>query len=183
MINKSYQIDYNNWFDEGGSAEFYPIKNHTTLGFKQFRSKKYAINAYNKQKLLAKYGLSPQVHGKICRLEIKIENFAGEKYTYTDLTGWGYITEKAKIFDEKIMKKRLPQIQDLVENIEKKTKLKFWDCHYYNMGYVNRYNKAKLVCIDTGNESFERHSNAWGYSTPGPKCGYCLQYQCKCGVF
>lgn len=174
-----YTIDINN-FDEGGSAEFYNIKENKNLGFKQFRSKKFANEAYSKQKLLSKFGLAPKVYGKVSRLEIKIENFAGEQYLYSDYTNWGYVTERARIADEKVMKKRLREIQSLVESIEKKTKLKFWDCHYWNVGYVKRNNKAKLVCIDTGFESFDRNTDAWGMGTPGPKCNYCKKYKCKC---
>jgi hypothetical protein len=174
-----HTIDLNN-FDEGGSAEFYNIKENKNLGFKQFGSKKSATNAYNKQKLLSKSGLAPKVYGKVCRLEIKIQSWAGENYTHTDYTDWGYVTERAKIIDEKVMKKRLRDIQNLVETIENKTKLKFWDCHYYNIGYVKRNNKAKLVCIDTGPESFDCKANAWGMATPGPKCGYCNRYCCNC---
>lgn len=165
---------------EGGSAEFYPIKEDNRLGFKQFRSKKFANKAYEKQKLLSKYHLAPKVVGKICKLKIEITNFAGENYTYTHSTGWGYVTEKAKILDEKVMKKRLKDIQNLVETIENKTRLRFWDCHYWNVGYIKRKNKAKLVCIDTGPESFDRDANAWGFGKPGPKCDYCNRYQCHC---
>jgi hypothetical protein len=165
---------------EGGSAEFYPIKEDKRLGFKQFRNKKFANKAYEKQKLLSKYHLAPKVVGKVCKLIIEITNFAGENHTYTYSTGWGYVTEKAKILDEKIMKKRLKDIQNLVKTIEDKTRLRFWDCHYWNVGYIKRKNKAKLVCIDTGPESFDRDANAWGMATPGPKCGYCNRYQCRC---
>jgi hypothetical protein len=174
-----YTIDLND-FDEGGSAEFYHIKEHKNLGFKQFRSKRSATNAYNKQKLLSKYNLAPKVIGKVCKLQIEIANFAGENYTYTDSTGWGYVTEKAKVLDEKVMKKRLKNIQNLVQTIENKTRLRFWDCHYWNVGYIKRNNKAKLVCIDTGKESFDSMANAWGMATPGPKCGYCNRYSCCC---
>ena len=167
-----YTIDLNRW-DEGGSAEFYHIKEDKNLGFKQFRNKKFANAAYNKQKLLSRFGLAPKVYGKVCKLPTQSEYYHGK-------SGWGYITEKARIADEKIMKKRLREIQSLVQNIEKKTKLKFWDCHYYNMGYVKRNNKAKLVCIDTGSESFNCDADAWGMGTPGPKCTYCNRYQCKC---
>lgn len=174
-----YTIDLDN-FDEGGSAEFYNIKENKKLGFKQFRSKKSATNAYNKQKLLSKSGLAPKVHGKVCKLEIEVTVGGYGDYSYTDHTNWGYITEKAKILDEKIMKKRLREIQSLVQSIEKRTKLKFWDCHYYNIGYVKRNNKAKLVCIDTGKESFDSMANAWGFNSPGPKCDHCNRYQCLC---
>lgn len=176
-----YTIDINH-FDEGGSAEFYDIKEDKNLGFKQFRNKRHATLAYKKQKLLSRFGLAPKVYGKVCRLEIKIKNFGGEEYTYSDYTNWGYVTEKARIADEKVMKKRLKEIQSLVESIEKKTKLKFWDCHYWNVGYIKRNNKAKLVCIDTGTESFDSSSNAWGFENPGPKCDYCKKYQCKCSI-
>jgi hypothetical protein len=158
-------------FEEGGCAEFYWIKEDRTLGFKQFGSKKTATIAYNKQKLLSKFDLAPKVIGKITKL----------KYEWGDDTDWGYVTERAKILDENVMKKRLRDIQKLVKTIENKTKLRFWDCHYWNVGYVKRNNKAKLVCIDTGPESFSSIANAWGMATPGPKCGYCNRYSCCCG--
>ena len=167
-----YTIDINH-FDEGGSAEFYNIKENKNLGFKQFRNKSSAISAYSKQKLLSKFGLAPKVYGKICKLTMKSKFYEG-------LSNWGYVTEKAKIASEILMNKRLKEIQALVEDIHKKTKLKFWDCHYWNVGYIKRNNKAKLVCIDTGKESFNVIANAWGFSEPGPKCNYCNKYQCKC---
>ena len=37
-----------------------------------------------------------------------------------------------------------------------------------NIGLIKR-RKKKLVCIDTGKESFSGYSNAWGYLDPGPK--------------
>jgi hypothetical protein len=157
-------------FEEGGCAEFYWIKEDKTIGFKQFGNKKTATIAYNKQKLLSKFDLAPKVIGKITKL----------KYGWGDETNWGYVTERAKILDEKVMKKRLKDIQNLVETIENKTRLRFWDCHYWNVGYIKRNNKAKLVCIDTGPESFDRDANAWGFGKPGPKCDYCNRYQCRC---
>lgn len=168
-----YTIDLNQW-DEGGSAEFYDIKEDKNLGFKQFRNKKFATEAYNKQKLLSKFGFAPKIYGKVCKLPTQSEYYHGK-------SGWGYITEKARVADEQVMSKRLREIQCLVESIKKKTKLEFWDCHYYNMGYVKRNNKAKLVCIDTGKESFDRDCNSWGFENPGPKCPSCKRYQCNCG--
>jgi exopolyphosphatase/pppGpp-phosphohydrolase len=165
-----YTIKNDIHYDEGGSAEFYLIKENESLGFKQFGSKRSATTAYNKQKLLSKYNLAPKIIGKITKL----------KYEWGDDTDWGYVTERAKVLDEKVMNKRLKDIQNLVETIENKTRLRFWDCHYYNIGYVKRNNKAKLVCIDTGPESFNRDANAWGMATPGPKCGYCNRYCCNC---
>ena len=170
-----YTIDLNRW-DEGGSAEFYHIKEDKNLGFKQFRNKKFANAAYNKQKLLSRFGFAPKVYGKICKLPTQSEYYHGE-------SGWGYVTEEARIADEKVMKKRLREIQSLVQSIEKKTKLKFWDCRYWNVGYIKRNNKAKLVCIDTGSESFNRDADAWGMGTPGPKCSYCEKYQCRCSIY
>lgn len=157
-------------FDEGGCAEFYWIKEDKTIGFKQFGSKTSATSAYNKQKKLSKFDLAPKVIGKVTKLN----------YEWGDETNWGYITERAKVLNENVMKKRLRDIQDLVKNIEKKTKLRFWDCHYWNVGYIKRNNRAKLVCIDTGPESFNRDANAWGFDSPGPKCNSCMKYQCRC---
>ena len=175
-----YTIDCDS-FSEGGSAEFYHIKESKTIGFKQFASKKYANRAYNRQKLLSKYNLAPRVIGVVCKITYKLpihEALPGQFYSFK--TNWGFITEKAKILDEKVMKKRLKEIQSLVNNIQKKAHLKFWDCHYWNVGYVRRNNRAKLVCIDTGNESFNRDCDAWGNGTPGPKCMYCTKYSCSC---
>lgn len=168
-----YAIDASTGFvDWGASAEFYLIKN-TKYGFKQFHHKRYAISAFKRQKLLSKYNLAPKVIGNICKLPITTTHF-------NEQSNWGFITEKARIVCETVMKKRISQIQELVENIYKKTGLKFWDCHYYNVGYIKRAKKSKLVCIDTGNESFNRDCNAWGFSFPGPKCNYCKRYDCVC---
>lgn len=159
--------------DEGGSAEFYDISGYPKLGFKQFRNKKWAVSAWKKQKQLSKFRLAPKVLSDIIKLPIVYDYFYSE-------TNWGFITEKARLVDEKMMQKRMHEIQALVDSIHAKTGLKFWDCHYYNIGYVKRANKSKLVCIDTGSESFLRDSNAWGFGFPGPKCNYCKRYQCSC---
>jgi hypothetical protein len=161
------------FINEGGSAEFYPIYGYKNLGFKQFSSKKEANYAYQKQKLLSSLGLAPKVIGKVCKLNIDLGY-------YKDKTNWGFITERARILTEKTFSKKIQDIQNLVDNIQEKTQLKFWDCHYYNLGYVKRKNKAKLVCIDTGKESFSPLCNAWGNQNPGPKCDYCDKYQCNC---
>lgn len=168
-------IDSVGSYDEGGSAEFYSITEDRSIGFKQFRNKNRATSAWKKQKLLHKFGLAPKVISNICRLNIQYPNT-----DITHKTNWGFITEKARLVDEKIMRKRMKDIQKLVNNIHQKTGLKFWDCHYYNIGYIKHKNKSKLVCIDTGNESFDPDSNAWGFSFPGPKCNYCNRYQCIC---
>jgi len=57
----------------------------------------------------------------------------------------------------------------MIDTMRKKTKLKFWDSHYDNIGiYRNR-----LMCIDTGGESFNKECNAWGNINPGPICRKC----------
>ena len=101
-------------FDEGGSAEFYPIQEDKNLGFKQFRNKKFANAAYTKQKLLSRFGLAPKVYGKVCKLPIVIDAKNSKHFLESN---WGYITERAKILDENKMSKRLREIQSLVENI------------------------------------------------------------------
>lgn len=171
-----YIVDGYN-FDEGGSAEFYHILTHKNIGFKSFRNKNEANKARKRQKILSKFGLAPKVLSSICKLTVQLSD---DDFCQTD---WGYITEKARLVDEEIMRKRLRDIQKLVEKIQEKTGLKFWDCHYYNVGYVKRKNKSKLVCIDTGSESFMRDSNAWGMAQPGPKCNFCQKYQCNCSIY
>ena len=149
--------------DEGGSASFYKLKESKTLGFKEFHTKAQAEYAYKIQKKLAKLGLSPKVYGKIQR--ISFEN-------WHELTGWGYLTQLVSI-KSKLSRKK---IQQLVDNIRKKTKLSFWDCHEYNIGvYRNKY-----LCIDTGKESFDANCNSWGLDNPGPICDSCNKYICKC---
>jgi pyruvate carboxylase len=168
---ENYTID-TAWFDEGGYCQVYPIKNHKHLVFKEFSNKARAKNSYMINKKLAKYDLAPKIFGKIQKL----------KYTYGGIeitTDWGYITDYAKTHEAKT-KISMKQIQSLVINIENNTGLKFWDCHYYNVGLIKRGRSQKLVCIDTGKESFEPTANAWGNPDPGPKCSYCNKYLCKC---
>jgi hypothetical protein len=172
-----YLIDYSGWFREGGYCQFYPIKNHKNLGFKEFRSKNKAQYALSTQKKLAKFDLAPKVYSAVCTL-----SFAPEDDTWLpDSSDWGYVTEIAREGKEKFVP--LKDIQELVNSIREKTGLKFWDCHWFNVGLVKRSGKNKLVCIDTGKESFDGLSNAWGFSDPGPKCNYCDKYQCRCSEY
>ena len=90
-----------------------------------------------------------------------------------------YKSLETRLSSEEV-KEALKKLQKLVEDIAQKTKLKFWDCHYGNIGYIIRDKKPVLVCIDTGKESFRNANNAWGYADPGPKCSYCLRYACRC---
>lgn len=157
--------------DEGGSAGFYILKESKSMGFKEFPTKTEAKFAYKTQKRLAKLGLAPKVYGKICKIKIEITDFRG--YSYTGSTDWGFLSQIAKI------RKRLSRkkIQTLVDNIYKKAKLSFWDCHEYNIGIINN----KYVCIDTGKESFDSNCNSWGNMNPGPFCKECEKHCCSCG--
>ena len=166
----TYSLEDPDNYIEGGSAEFYYLKNEPHLGFKQFKNKKCALDAHKRQKKLAKFDLAPKVYTTVRRL----------RTSWYSASGWGFVTEKALILDDNIMSKRLRHIQNLVDRIYEKTGWKFWDCHCYNIGYVQRNNKRKLVCIDTGSESFRCDGNAWGNANPGPKCSYCLKYMCNC---
>lgn len=170
-----YTIDYSDWFDEGGSCQVYPIKNKKEWVFKEFRSKKKAQESYKYHKLLEKFDLAPKIHSKITKLDFAEE----DGLTITEPSDWGYITEYAKTHEANT-KISMASIQKLVNDIHEKTGLKFWDCHWYNVGLVLRGQKKKLVCIDTGKESFSGISNAWGFAEPGPKCNYCNKYQCNC---
>ena len=116
----------------------------------------------------------------LCKIPYYFDPKILEVWTPTETTtGWGFVTEKAVLYDDK---DSLPykHIQRLVEQIKQKTGLKFWDCHEHNVGYIKRGRKKHFVCIDTGKESFNPLSNAWGFAEPGPKCCYCNRYQCKC---
>jgi len=170
-----YLIDYSGWSDEGGYCQVYPIKDKQGWVFKEFKNKKKAQESLSLQKKLAQYDLAPQIYSKLCRLNFMPE----DGYDPDEPSDWGYITERAYSVNHN--DKTMKDIQNLVENIYNQTGLKFWDCHWYNVGLVKRNKCAKLVCIDTGKESFNGISNAWGGITPGPKCSYCHTYQCKCG--
>lgn len=172
----NYKIDYDSWFQEGGYCQFYPIKDHPHLGFKEFRSQRHAKYAYKIQSQLSLYDLAPMIHSDICRLSFydKTDNWTPE------ISDWGYVTEIAKEIKYTSKTSTLKEIQALVDNIFQTTNLKFWDCHFSNIGLIKRLGKLKLVCIDTGKESFDGYSNAWGFANPGPKCCYCNKYQCKC---
>lgn len=171
----NYEIDYSGWFEEGGYCQVYPIKDHKRLVFKEFRNKKKASEALFYQTKLAKFDLAPKIYSSICKLK-----FAQEKdILFDEQSDWGYITEYAKACRPN-KDATMPEIQSLVDDILIKTGLKFWDCHWYNIGFIKRNKKKKIVCIDTGKESFNGISNAWGMSTPGPKCCFCKKYQCDC---
>lgn len=169
------KIDYSSWSDEGGYCQVYPIVGYCGLVFKEFRNKKDATRSYKYHKKLEKFDLAPKIHSKVCRLKFADDG----DIVFDDPSDWGYIMEKATTH-QAATKISMKQIQKLVNDINEKTGLKFWDCHWYNVGLVKRGRKEKLVCIDTGKESFDGLSNAWGNPDPGPKCSYCKRYECKC---
>jgi hypothetical protein len=175
MINNQYLIDCSDWSDEGGSCQVYPIKNQSNLVFKEFKNKKKAIAAHSIQKKLSRFDLAPKIYTEICKLKFAYHN----DIYFDDPSNWGFVTELATLYDP-ATEISMRDIQNLVNDIEFKTGLKFWDCHWYNVGTVKRGRKKKVVCIDTGKESFNGISNAWGNPDPGPKCSYCRRYKCKC---
>lgn len=178
MINHDYLID-TSWCDSGGSCDVMPIRNHPDLVFKSFRYKHKAKEAYNNQNKLSKLDLAPKVYSELCQIayyfDLKILEYWYPNKTTTDI---GYVSESAILVSSN--KKPLKDIQNLVKEIFNKTNMEFWDCHLDNVGYIKRNNKQKMVCIDTGQESFNNQANAWGFKFPGPQCPYCLKYQCKC---
>jgi hypothetical protein len=174
-MDNTYLIDYSGWFDEGGYCQVYPIKDKPLLVFKEFKNKTKATESRRLQTKLAKHDLAPKIFSRVCRL-----NFCEEDgWKPDEPSDWGYVTECAKTYNSNT-KISMQDIQYLVDDIYDKTGLKFWDCHWYNVGLVSRDRSSRLVCIDTGKESFSSLSNAWGFSSPGPKCNYCNRYQCKC---
>ena len=179
MINHDYLVDIS-WCDSGGYCDFLPIRGHQNLGFKSFKNKTRARKSLINQLILNKFDLAPFILTPLCKIAYWYDPELLKAWTPSEtVTSWGYVTEKAVLFD---IDAKIPhrKIQDLVDNIREKTGLKFWDCHLNNMGYIKRGRKKKLTCIDTGYESFEGYSNAWGFEEPGPKCPYCEKYNCKC---
>lgn len=184
MINNNYLVDTDNVnFDySGGQCDCLPIKQYDNLVFKTFKKKQKALEAYAIQKKLSRLDLAPKLFSSICKIAYyyspHLLEFWIPKQT---VTGWGFITEKASLIDYSDTQ-NIPyrEIHDLVQDIRIKTKMKFWDCHEHNVGYIKRGLCKKLVCIDTGPESFKGYANAWGFEEPGPKCPYCLRYKCKC---
>lgn len=164
-MSKKYFIDFLE--SEGGSAQFYSIIGYKQIGFKEFANKKVAQKSYSVQKKLAKLGLAPKIYGNLRKLPFKDSPYK---------SNWGYVTQVVKVS----MKVSRKKIQNLVDEIYNKTKLKFWDCHEYNVGTIKRGKDYKLVVVDTGPESFTSNANAWGNYRPGPKCDECLKYNCNC---
>lgn len=170
QMPSEYLID-TSYFNEGGYCQFYPIVYEASIGFKEFSTKRRAEYARSVQEQLSQFDLAPQVYGQVYRLGFSDKELGQ--------SGWGYVTEIADVIDS-MTRISLRDMQNLVENIRRTTNLKFWDCHWSNVGLVQRKNKKKLVCIDTGKESFDGWANAWGFADPGPKCSYCNRYQCRC---
>lgn len=196
MINNDYLVD-DSYSDSGGYCDFLPIKGCDDLGFKSFKRKDAAQKALEIQKKLSRFDLAPIPITDLCKISYYFDQKILEVWTpSTTTTGWGFVTEKAsmlpletmdidctKLGHTKYKCSYLPKIQQLVENIWAKTKLKFWDCHEHNVGYIKRGRKKLFVCVDTGKESFDPQSNAWGFPEPGPKCCYCNRYQCRCSEY
>jgi hypothetical protein len=185
MINHDYLIDteISEFCDSGGRCDCLPIKNNSKILFKTFEKKHTALASYKIQKKLAKLELAPKLFSGICKVAYYYNPKILEFWDPTETTtGWGFITEKAILIDyEDITKIPYKKIQDLVDAIRIKSSMKFWDCHENNVGYIKRDRSKKLVCIDTGPESFKRYANAWGFEEPGPKCCDCNEYYDRCG--
>ncbi len=176
MVNNQYLIDGEQKFDEGACSQVYPIKDNKDLVFKEFANKKKAQESYSIQNKLSLFDLAPKIITEVCKIHFFFEN----PYV-CQTTEWGYVTECARICEPNTLIK-MKDIQGLVDEILNKTGLKFWDCHWYNIGIVKRNRKNRVVCVDTGKESFDPDTNAWGFSSPGPKCNYCNRYQCYCSL-
>ena len=177
MVNNDYLVDTSYMDDSGSYCDFLPIKGEDNLGFKSFKLKRRADETYQIQKKLAKFNLAPQIVTEVCKIPYSFDPELLKYWTPEQtVTSWGYVTEKAMMLD--IDEMPYDKLEKLVDKIREKTGLKFWDCHWTNVGYINN----RLVCIDTGKESFTPYCNAWGFLEPGPKCPYCNEYQCYCSV-
>ena len=164
MINDDYWID-TEWCDDSGThCDFLPIKDHPHLGFKNFKYKHIAEQYYGIQLKLCKFNLAPQLETELCKVPYYYDRELIKYWTPSETTtNWGFITHKALLLDNG--EEPVYKLQKLVDTIYDKTGMRFWDCHWSNVGYIN---KDELVCIDTGKESFSEVHNAWGYENPGP---------------
>ena len=177
MVNNDYLVDTSYIDDSGSYCDFLPIKGEDHLGFKSFKLKARANDTYKIQKKLAKFNLAPQIITEVCKIPYSYDPDLLKYWTPEEtVTSWGYVTEKAMMLDIDDMP--YDKLESLVNKIRQKAGLKFWDCHWTNVGYIN----DRLVCIDTGKESFTPYCNAWGFLEPGPKCPYCNDYQCYCST-
>lgn len=180
MVNNDYLVDMS-WCDSGGYCDFMPIRADNELGFKSFKTKKRAAESIKNQLILSEFNLAPRVVTELCKIPYSYDPELLKYWTPEDtVTSWGYVTKKAVALDVDDTPYR--KLQNLVHKIRQKTGLKFWDCHWTNIGYIKYKNKNKLVCIDTGKESFTPYCNAWGFIEPGPECPYCAKYNCKCST-
>ena len=181
MVNNDYLVDTSYMDDSGSYCDFLPIKSEDNLGFKSFKLKARADETYSIQKKLAEFNLAPRIITEVCKIPYSYDPNLLKYWTPEEtVTSWGYVTEKAVLLD--IDETPYAKVQNLVDEIKAKTGLKFWDCHWTNIGYIKHKGRNKLVCIDTGKESFTPYCNAWGFEEPGPKCPYCNDYQCYCST-
>ncbi len=180
MVNNDYLVDTSYMDDSGSYCDFLPIRGEDYLGFKSFKLKSRAKETYEIQKKLSKFNLAPNIVTDVCKIPYSYDPELLKYWTpEATVTSWGYVTEKATILD--VEDTPYIKLQNLVDRIKEKVKMKFWDCHWTNVGYIRRKSKNTLVCIDTGKESFTPYCNAWGFLEPGPKCPYCEKYNCYCG--
>ena len=153
MVNNDYLVDTSYMDDSGSYCDFLPIKGEDHLGFKSFKLKTRAKEAYRIQKKLANFNLAPEIITEVCKIPYSYDPDLLKYWTPEEtVTSWGYVTEKAMLVD--IDDTPYNKLQSLVDNIRDKTGLKFWDCHWTDIGYIKRECKKLLVCIDTGKESF-----------------------------
>ena len=145
MVNNDYLVDTSYMDDSGSYCDFLPIKGEDNLGFKSFKLKTRADETYKIQKKLAKFNLAPQIITEVCKIPYSYDPELLKYWTPEQtVTSWGYVTEKAVMLDIDDMP--YEELENLVNKIREKTGLKFWDCHWTNVGYINN----RLVCIDTG---------------------------------
>ena len=119
MINHDYLVD-TSWCDSGGYCDFLPIRGHQNLGFKSFKNKTRARKSLINQLILNKFDLAPFILTPLCKIAYWYDPELLKAWTPSEtVTSWGYVTEKAFLFDvdTKIPHKK---IQDLVDNIREK---------------------------------------------------------------
>ena len=150
----------------GSRSSFFYYGKDNSVGFKEIGSIAYAEIAIQNQMMLSQYDFAPRVLSELTK--IMVPNPFGVGNNKYAKSGWGYKTEVAAVISgcgnsgvcceceecdelEEVMNE---EIQRLVNDIFDVVGLEFVDAHIGNVGYIIRDNVKKLVCIDTGIESF-----------------------------
>jgi len=118
------------------------FKLNDKIGIKLSSNEKQRDSNYKNQEKAAKFGLGPEVFGKIDGVE-----YLGKKY-YGYFTEIVYVIENLNSYDNNLIeflyRSICEDVADLVSDLESKCDYSFTDNHIGNIGIKD----GKIVCID-----------------------------------